>query len=76
MYHSDPTGNQAIGNIGREWRRMAALALRLRDPNRTRHREWEERQRARFVGIYRRLLDDPIDELEQMVKPKKRQADA
>ena len=30
MYHSDPTANQAIGNVSSEWKRMVSLALRLR----------------------------------------------
>ena len=70
MYHSDPTANQAIGNVSSEWKRMVSLALRLRSTSLPRNWEWEARQRARFQGIYRRLLTDPVEELEQLLHKK------
>ena len=70
MHHSDPTANQAIGNVSSEWKRMVSLALRLRSTSLPHNWEWEARQRARFQGIYRRLLTDPVEELEQLLHKK------
>ena len=54
-HRSDPTANQALGNISREWNRMARLAERIRgDP----YSDWAMQQRRCFTGIYRRLLDE------------------
>lgn len=54
-YHFDPTANQAIGNLTREWNKMARLAAEIRkDP----YSDWSEQQRRRFNGIFRRLLDE------------------
>ena len=56
-YRSDPTANQALVNISREWNRMARLAERIhRNPN----SDWAMQQRRRFTGIYRRLLDKAL----------------
>ena len=55
----DPTANQALGAVSREWDRMVRLAIQIRrNPN----TEWAEQQRRRFTGIYKRLLTDPLDE--------------
>ena len=54
-HRSDPTANAAIGSVQREWERLAKLAERIRlEPC----SEWSLRQKRRFTGIYRRLLDD------------------
>lgn len=56
-HHSDPTANQALGNISREWNRMARLAKKIRrDP----YSDWAMQQRHRFTGIYKRLLDEDL----------------
>ena len=55
-HRSDPTANQAIGSVSREWNRMAALAEKIRENP---YSDWAQAQRRRFTGIFRRLLDDP-----------------
>ena len=55
-YCSDPTANQAIGNLTKEWNRLSKIADRIREDPCS---EWAEQQRLRFTGIFRRLLDDP-----------------
>ena len=58
-YRSDPTANQALGAIAREWSQMVRLASQIRkNPNTS----WARRQSSRFTGIYKRLLTDPPDE--------------
>jgi hypothetical protein len=57
--HSDPTSDNAVGLVDKEWRQMAALAIRIRSGNC--NPEWAEEQSVKFVGIYKRLLTDPID---------------
>ncbi|MBR1708308.1 MAG: hypothetical protein IJ719_05700 [Clostridia bacterium] len=64
-YYSDPTANKAIGAVSREWNRMVKLAIRIRK-NETRNPEWVDSKRELFTGIYRRLLSDPMDLLEEM----------
>ena len=59
MNHRDPTADRAIGAVNRDWRRMAALAVKIR---RTPGALTPEAERA-FTGIYRRLLTDPLEEL-------------
>ena len=54
-YRSDPTANQALGAVNREWSRMVKLAVRIRENP---YSEWARRESRRFTGIYRRLLTD------------------
>lgn len=61
--YKDNTAENAIGSAEREWRMMAKLALTLRRNNC--NPVWAEEQEARFTGIYRRLLDDPIEEVKK-----------
>lgn len=57
--HSDPTANQAIGAVSREWSRMLSLAISIRrNPQLLTPKTEQE-----FTGIYRRLLTDPLDVL-------------
>lgn len=56
MYYNDPTANQAIGSVQREWNRMAALAEEIRT---TRDIDWALRESRRFTGIFARLLTEP-----------------
>ena len=65
MKHSDPTANQAIGLTNKEWKQILCLAYRYRtDPQVARQILEPE---TVFRGIYRRLLTDPIKELEKEV---------
>ncbi len=59
MSHRDPTADIAIGSVSREWRRMAALAVRIRQNSQVLRPEAEKE----FIGIYQRLLTDPLEEL-------------
>lgn len=54
MHYNDPTANQALGSVQREWNRMAQLAARIRE---SRDVEWAIRESRRFTGIFARLLD-------------------
>ena len=61
--HADHTAEEAVGAANKEWRKMARLALQIRegrcDPT------WATEQETKFIGIYRRLLSDPVDELKR-----------
>jgi len=59
--HVDHTAEEAIGAASKEWQMMASLALKIREGrcNPT----WAAEQEAKFIGIYKRLLSDPINEL-------------
>lgn len=58
-YHSDPTANQAISSVNREWNRTAKLAIKIRESN-----DYEaELESRRFTGIFKRLLTDPLEKL-------------
>lgn len=54
--HSDPTANQAVGKVDREWKQMTKLAEKIRENPWS---DWAIRQSARFTGIYKSLLADP-----------------
>ena len=65
---SDPTANQAVGAVNREWNKMVNLALSIRkneDPVKYRL------ESRKFTGIFKRLLDMPLAELETYQKEKK-----
>lgn len=56
MYHrSDPTADQAIGAVSREWNRMERLAEQIR---KNPYSDWALAQSRKFTGIYRRLLTE------------------
>ena len=59
--YPDPTANQAIYNVSVEWNRKRRLAIRLR-------LNGEEPDQALFMGIFRRLLTDPLEELMELPK--------
>ena len=73
MNHRDPTGERATGEVNREWNRMAELAVKLRrDPG-----KFPPETERKFIGIYRRLLTDPLEEvLRETPKGKKEQGGA
>lgn len=65
MYHSDPTANRAMGSVNQEWEQKLCLAYRFRtDPQMAKKLKEPEKV---FSGIYRRLLEDPITELQLAV---------
>ena len=55
--YKDATASTAVKRTFKEWKRMAQLALWIREGNG--NIEDEEK----FTGIFKRLLDDPIDEV-------------
>lgn len=59
--HKDKTAEIAIGAADKEWRTMASLALKIREGrcNPT----WGKEQESKFIGIYKRLLSDSIEEV-------------
>ena len=59
MNHHDPTADRAVGSVSREWNRMLALAIRIRQRPQGVTPEVERQ----FTGIYRRMLTDPLEEL-------------
>ena len=63
--HSDHTADVAIGSVQREWKQMASLAIKIREGrcNPT----WADEQSQKFIGIYKRLLSDPIEELKKEI---------
>lgn len=59
--HRDRTMDEAMSRVNREWRQMSRLALAIRTRND--HPAWINEKIKLFTGIYKRLLDDPIDEV-------------
>ena len=57
-FNNDRTASTAVGTVNREWAKMVRLAIRIR-----KHLIYNPAQEQRFIGIYRRLLSDPMDEL-------------
>lgn len=64
--HTDHTADDAIGRAHKEWRRMAAVAVKIRQ-NRC-NPEWADEQLKSFTGIYKRLLTDPIEEVQMQAR--------
>ena len=60
--HADYVADEAIGRVNNEWKRMVKLALKIR--NTACNPTWAAEQEKKFTGIYKRLLTDPILELE------------
>jgi len=61
--HSDRVAEEAVGHVEKEWKQMVKLALKIR--TKPCNPTWAEEQERKFIGIYRRLLTDPIFELEK-----------
>ena len=61
--HRDPTFDNATGHVDKEWKQIAKLAVKVRelqcDP------EEVEQQEKLFTGIFKRLLEDPIEEVKR-----------
>ena len=66
MNHSDPTANRAIGSVNQEWEDKLCLAYRFRSDSKVAN-QLPEPEKV-FTGIYRRLLTDPIKEMEKEVR--------
>lgn len=60
-FHPDPTANRALGSVEREWKKMAALALAIRESDNYYERLYAEGKR--FTGIFKSLLTCPIEQL-------------
>ncbi len=70
MYtHSDPTASRAIGCVNNEWKRMLRLAYRFRTTPQP-DQQFFEPEKV-FTGIFRRLLTDPLEDLERALFQKK-----
>ena len=65
-HRADPTASAAIGSVSREWNQMVRLALHIRQSGDS---EWAERESRRYPGIYKRLLTDTIESLQQKTTP-------
>ena len=63
--HSDWTADTAVGAADREWRQMAELAIKIRSGNK--NPTWIDEQEKKFTGIFKRLLTDPIEEIEKEI---------
>lgn len=63
--HSDWTADMAVGAADREWRQMAELAIKIRSGNK--NPMWIDDQEKKFTGIFKRLLTDPIEEIEKEI---------
>lgn len=57
--HQDKTFDRAFGHVDREWRKMAAKAIYIREGRFS--PQWTEEHLKEFTGIFKRLLTDPID---------------
>ena len=61
--HSDSVADRAIGRVSNEWKYMAKIAVAIRKNNA--NPVWIDEQTKRFTGIYKRLLTDPLEEVER-----------
>lgn len=61
--YSDHTAELAIGSADKEWKAMARIAVRIRERNCT--PEYAEENEPRFIGIFSRLLTDPIEQVKR-----------
>jgi len=59
--YRDYTQQRAVGSVQKEWKQMARLALLIRTANVA--PDWADEKEKEFTGIYKRLLEDPIEEL-------------
>lgn len=62
-YRNDPTANTAIGAVDRELHRKRKAAKRAARLIRSGRLTWEKesRIRARFTGIFRRVLEEALE---------------
>lgn len=64
--HKDKTAEIAVGRADREWKSMINLAIKIREGRCNPSLAYD--QESKFIGIYKRLLTDPIDELKREVR--------
>ena len=64
--YRNPVMDEAAGAVDREWRQMARLALQIREKRCS--PIWAEQQEKKFTGIFKRLLEDPIEELKLITR--------
>lgn len=62
--YRDCTMDNAVAAVDKEWRKMARLAVEIRTVNTAKSYE----KASLFKGIYKRLLEDPIDEVKLQAK--------
>lgn len=72
MYYSNRTADEAIGKTDKEWKRMAALAVIIREGRCS--PAWGDKQSEKFTGIFSRLLTDPIEQVQHEAKRGKHDA--
>lgn len=62
--YRDPTANQAIGSVDKEISRMRRKAQKLKELRRSGRLtpELEAQARREFVGIYRRILREALED--------------
>lgn len=56
--------DDAVGAVTKEWKYMARLAVQIRE-GRNNNPVWVESQQAKFTGIFKRLLTDPIEDVKK-----------
>ena len=61
--YADYTAEYGVGNVTKEWRYMANLAVIIREGRG--NPLWIAEQEKKFAGIFKRLLTDPIDEVKK-----------
>lgn len=61
--YRDFTQQLAVGLAQKEWREMAKAAVQIREGRAS--AAYAERMLPLFTGIFRRLLNDPIDEVKK-----------
>ena len=64
-YHN-PVMDEAAGAVEKEWRHMARLAVLIREKRC--NPIWAEQQEKKFTGIFKRLLEDPIEEIKLITR--------
>lgn len=61
--YNDWTCAHAVSNSSREWKQMAQLAVRMRTGRGS--QLWIESKEPLFTGIFKRLLTDPIEDVQK-----------
>ena len=59
--YRNETYDRATGSVAKEWREMAKLAVKIRERNC--NPAWADSMEKKFTGIFRRLLEDPLEEV-------------
>ncbi len=59
--YKEPTLRKACSNVMNEWKYMANVAVLIRE-NRC-SSDFIDENKPKFTGIYKRLLEDPIEEV-------------